>query len=122
MNILLLGSGGRESALAWKIAASTILDKLFIAPGNAGTEKYGTNVDMKPTDFKSIKKFVLEHKINFVVVGPEDPLVLGIHDFFLQDRRKDFVSTAMAMQDVLHSVSSNLNPSGALDRLLCVWS
>lgn len=86
MNILLLGSGGRESALAWKIAASTILDKLFIAPGNAGTEKYGTNVDMKPTDFKSIKKFVLENKINFVVVGPEDPLVLGIHDFFLADK------------------------------------
>lgn len=86
MNILLLGSGGRESALAWKIAQSTIIDKLFIAPGNAGTEKYGTNVDLKVTDFKSIKKFVLENNINYVVVGPEDPLVLGIHDFFLADK------------------------------------
>lgn len=86
MNILLLGSGGRESALAWKIAQSTILEKLFIAPGNAGTDKYGINVDMKVTDFKSIKKFVIENKINFVVVGPEDPLVLGIHDFFLADK------------------------------------
>jgi len=86
MNILLLGSGGRESALAWKIAQSTILEKLFIAPGNAGTDKYGINVDIKVTDFKAIKKFVLENKINFVVVGPEDPLVLGIHDFFLADK------------------------------------
>lgn len=86
MNILLLGSGGRESALAWKIAQSTIIDKLFIAPGNAGTEKYGTNVDLKVTDFKSIKKFVLENNINYVVVGPEDPLVLGIHDFFVADK------------------------------------
>lgn len=86
MNILLLGSGGRESALAWKIAQSTILEKLFIAPGNAGTDKYGTNVDLKITDFKVIKKFVLEHKINFVVVGPEDPLVAGIHDFFVADK------------------------------------
>ncbi len=93
MNILLLGSGGRESALAWKIAASTVLNKLFIAPGNAGTEKYGTNVDMKPTDFKAIKKFVLENKITYVVVGPEDPLVLGIHDYFLAD--KDLKSIAV---------------------------
>jgi phosphoribosylamine--glycine ligase len=86
MDILLLGSGGRESALAWKIAQSTVLNKLYIAPGNAGTDKYGINVDLKSTDFKGIKKFVLENKINMVVVGPEDPLVMGIHDFFLADK------------------------------------
>lgn len=86
MDILLLGSGGRESALAWKIAQSTVLNKLYIAPGNAGTDKYGINVDLKSTDFKGIKKFVLENKITMVVVGPEDPLVLGIHDFFLADK------------------------------------
>lgn len=93
MNILLLGSGGRESALAWKIAHSTIIDKLYIAPGNAGTGKYGVNVDLKLTDFKAIKKFVLEHKINIVVVGPEEPLVNGIYDFFIAD--KDISSIAV---------------------------
>ncbi|HYG51766.1 MAG TPA: phosphoribosylamine--glycine ligase [Flavobacteriales bacterium] len=86
MDILLLGSGGRECALAWKISQSTILNKLYIAPGNAGTDKYGTNVDLKPTDFKGIKKFVVENKIGLVVVGPEDPLVLGIQDFFAADK------------------------------------
>lgn len=86
MNVLLLGSGGRESALAWKIAQSTILNKLFIAPGNAGTGKYGTNVELKINDFKGIKKFVLENGIEIVVVGPEDPLVNGIHDFFVADK------------------------------------
>lgn len=86
MNILLLGSGGRESALAWKISQSTILDKLFIAPGNAGTAKYGTNVELKISDHKAVKKFVLENNISYLVVGPEDPLVAGIHDFFLADK------------------------------------
>lgn len=92
MNILLLGSGGRESALAWKISQSTILDKLFIAPGNPGTTKYGTNIDIKIADFKAVKKAVLENKINYVVVGPEDPLVNGIHDFFLADKELAKVS------------------------------
>ncbi len=85
MRVLLLGSGGREHALAWKIAQSSILEELFIAPGNAGTKNHGKNVDIKPTDFHAIKTFVLENQIEIVIVGPEDPLVLGIHDFFLND-------------------------------------
>lgn len=85
MRVLLLGSGGREHALAWKIAQSSILEELFIAPGNAGTKDHGKNVPIKPTDFEAIKTFVLENQIELVVVGPEDPLVLGIHDFFLAD-------------------------------------
>lgn len=87
MNILLLGSGGREHALAWKMAQSKKLTKLFIAPGNAGTKNCGTNVDISATDFNAVKKFVLENKIGMVVVGPEDPLVKGIHDFFLADEQ-----------------------------------
>ncbi len=85
MNVLLLGSGGREHALAWKIAQSSILHQLYIAPGNAGTKAFGKNIAMSATDFPSIKAFVLEHEIDMVVVGPEDPLVNGIHDFFLAD-------------------------------------
>jgi phosphoribosylamine--glycine ligase len=85
MRVLLLGSGGREHALAWKIAQSSILEALFIAPGNAGTRIHGQNVSIQPTDFEAIKKFVLENEIEMVVVGPEDPLVLGIHDYFLAD-------------------------------------
>lgn len=87
MNILLLGSGGREHALAWKIAQSKKLAKLFIAPGNAGTKDCGTNVNISATDFDAIKKFVLENNVSMVVVGPEDPLVKGIHDFFLADEK-----------------------------------
>jgi len=82
MNILLIGSGGREHTLAWKIAQSKKLDKLFIAPGNAGTASIGTNVDIKAGDFKALGNFALEHKVNMVVVGPEVPLVKGIHDYF----------------------------------------
>ncbi len=85
MNILLLGSGGREHALAWKISQSSLLSRLFIAPGNAGTASIGTNLDISVLDFPSIKKTVLEHQINMVIVGPEDPLVHGIYDFFLAD-------------------------------------
>jgi len=87
MNILLLGSGGREHAMAWKIAQSKKLGKLFIAPGNAGTKDCGANVNISATDFDAVKKFVLENKISMVVVGPEDPLVKGIHDFFLADEQ-----------------------------------
>ena len=82
MKVLLLGSGGREHALAWKIAQSSQLDQLFIAPGNAGTRNHGTNVNMSVTDFEAIKTFVLENQVEMVVVGPEDPLVLGIYDYF----------------------------------------
>ena len=85
MKILLLGSGGREHALAWKIAQSPQLDKLYIAPGNAGTANVGENVAIKANDFEAIKAFVLDKKIDMVVVGPEDPLVNGIYDYFLSD-------------------------------------
>ncbi|MFY9309583.1 MAG: phosphoribosylamine--glycine ligase [Bacteroidia bacterium] len=85
MNILILGSGGREHAFAWKLAQSKKLSKLFIAPGNAGTSACGINVSIAVTDFDAIKKFVLENAVNMVVVGPEDPLVKGIHDYFLED-------------------------------------
>lgn len=85
MNILLLGSGGREHALAWKIAQSPKVDKLYIAPGNAGTTAAGTNVALSATDFPGIKTFVLENEIDMVVVGPEDPLVKGVYDFFKND-------------------------------------
>lgn len=85
MNILLLGSGGREHAMAWKIAQSPKVDKLFIAPGNAGTALTGTNVEMKADDFGAIKNFVLANEVSMVVVGPEDPLVKGVYDFFLAD-------------------------------------
>ncbi len=85
MNILLLGSGGREHALAWKIAQSPKTDRLFIAPGNAGTARVGVNVPISAEDFPAIKAFVLENGIRMVVVGPEAPLVKGIYDFFKQD-------------------------------------
>lgn len=85
MNILLLGSGGREHALAWKIAQSPRTDKLYIAPGNAGTKDVGENVDIKATDFDALKVFALERDIQMIVVGPEDPLVNGIYDCFKND-------------------------------------
>ena len=82
MNILLLGSGGREHALAWNMSKSPKCTQLFIAPGNAGTSSCGTNVPINPTDFKSIEAFILENNIQMVVVGPEAPLVDGIYDYF----------------------------------------
>ena len=85
VNVLLLGSGGREHAFAWKIAQSKRLAKLYITPGNAGTRACGTNVDVNPTNFASVKQFVLSNNINLVVVGPEEPLVRGIFDFFAND-------------------------------------
>jgi phosphoribosylamine--glycine ligase len=85
MNILLLGSGGREHALAWKIRQSPKLKRLFIAPGNAGTSLEGTNVNLSVDDFNGIGRFALDNRIDMVVVGPEDPLVNGITDHFQQD-------------------------------------
>jgi len=85
MNILIIGSGGREHAFAWKISQSPKLDQLYIAPGNAGTSEFGTNLEIAATDFQAIRKVVLDKKIDMVVVGPEVPLVEGIHDFFLAD-------------------------------------
>lgn len=87
MNILLLGSGGREHALAWKIAQSEKVDRLFIAPGNAGTAGCGENVDIKADDFEALKEFAVANSIGMVVVGPEDPLVKGIYDDFKTDPR-----------------------------------
>ena len=87
MKILLLGSGGREHALAWKIAQSPKVDKLYIAPGNAGTAETGENVDIKADDFERLKDFAVEKSIDMVVVGPEDPLVKGIYDDFKSDPR-----------------------------------
>lgn len=87
MKILLLGGGGREHALAWKIAQSNKVEKLYIAPGNAGTANVGENVDIKADDFGSLKDFAIEKGINMVVVGPEDPLVKGIYDEFKNDAR-----------------------------------
>lgn len=85
MNLLILGSGGREHALTWKLAQSNKVSRIFIAPGNAGTSVSGTNLNVDPGNFKDIKNIVLEKKIDIVLVGPEAPLVEGIHDFFLSD-------------------------------------
>ena len=92
MNVLILGSGGREHAFAWKIAKSSSCNKLFIAPGNAGTAQVGTNIDIGVIDFESIKEFVLSEGIEMVVVGPEDPLVNGIYDFFQEEEELQNIS------------------------------
>ncbi|WP_313515996.1 phosphoribosylamine--glycine ligase [Sphingobacterium sp.] len=93
MNILIIGSGGRESAFAYKISQSPKLSKLFIAPGNAGTGQYGENVPLKVTDFEGIADFALKNQVQMIVVGPEEPLVKGIHDFFLS--REDLKDIAI---------------------------
>ena len=82
MNILILGSGGREHAFALKLSESKKINQLFVAPGNAGTDKMAINININPVDFAAVKKTVLKNDINMVVVGPEAPLVKGIHDFF----------------------------------------
>ena len=92
MNILILGSGGREHTFAWKIAQSPLCDSLYVAPGNSGTSKIAKNLEIKVTDFEAIKTSVLEHKIDMVIVGPEDPLVQGVHDFFLNDSQLKHVA------------------------------
>ncbi|TDE06785.1 phosphoribosylamine--glycine ligase [Flavobacterium hiemivividum] len=91
MTILLLGSGGREHAFAWKMIQSPLCDKLFVAPGNAGTAAIATNVNVSITDFEAIKTFVLAEKVEMIVVGPEDPLVKGIYDFFLNDEKLNHI-------------------------------
>lgn len=92
MNILILGSGGREHTFAWKVAQSNQCDHLFVAPGNSGTSDIAKNLELNVTDFQAIKDAVLGHNIDMVVVGPEDPLVNGIHDFFLNDEQLRHVS------------------------------
>ncbi|MCJ7446608.1 MAG: phosphoribosylamine--glycine ligase [Bacteroidales bacterium] len=86
MNILVLGSGGREHSLVWKLAQSRKVSKIFIGPGNAGTSNIGTNLPVNPENFEEVRKAVIENSINIVIVGPEAPLVSGIHDFFLNDK------------------------------------
>jgi phosphoribosylamine--glycine ligase len=103
MNILVLGSGGREHTFAWKIAQSAHCDQLFVAPGNSGTHKIATNLSIAVTGFSEIKKAVIQHQIKMVVVGPEDPLVQGIYDFFESDEE---------LKDVLV-----IGPSGAAAQL-----
>ena len=85
MNILILGSGGREHAFALKLSKSNKISQLFVAPGNAGTAQIAENIAIHPTDFKAVKKCVLANNIEMVIVGPEGPLVAGVHDFFLSD-------------------------------------
>lgn len=92
MNILILGSGGREHTFAWKISQSPLCSNLFAAPGNSGTEQHGTNLPVNVNDFQAIKELVLSHDITMIVVGPEDPLVNGIHDFILNDEQLKHVS------------------------------
>ncbi len=92
MKILLLGSGGREHALAWKIAQSEKCDKLYIAPGNAGTSSVGENIPLKADDFEGLKSFAVENDVDMVVVGPEDPLVKGIYDDFKNDERTKHIA------------------------------
>ena len=87
MNILILGSGGREHTLAWKLAQSPTLSNLFVAPGNAGTSSVAKNIAIPLNDFQAIKKAVIDNAVEMVIVGPEDPLVNGIHDFFLEDEQ-----------------------------------
>ena len=87
MTILILGSGGREHTFAWKINQSSLCEKIYAAPGNSGTAKIAENVNIGVTDFEAIKELVLDKNINMVVVGPEDPLVQGVHDFFLNDEQ-----------------------------------
>ncbi len=92
MNILILGSGGREHTFAWKISQSPLCDALFVAPGNSGTAAIATNLDVSVTDFEGLKNQVIYRDISMVVVGPEDPLVNGIYDFFLNDKQLQHVA------------------------------
>lgn len=107
INILLLGSGGREHAIAWKIRQSPLLNKLFIAPGNAGTAGIGINVELPVNDFQAIREFVVNHSIDMIVVGPEDPLVSGIHDYFLTGKSCKLI--------VIGPVSSGARLEGSKD-------
>jgi phosphoribosylamine---glycine ligase len=98
-NILLLGGGGREHALAWKMAQSQNLGDLFIAPGNPGTAQCGTNIDINPNDFENIKIFALTNEIDYIVVGPEEPLVRGVYDFFANDATTQHITVVGPSQE-----------------------
>ena len=92
MNILILGSGGREHAFALKIADSKLTEKLYVAPGNSGTQEIATNIPININDFEQVKKKSLEFGISMIIVGPEDPLVNGIHDFFAKDKETNSIA------------------------------
>src|SRR5690348_16793715 len=92
MNVLLIGSGGREHAMAWKMAQSSLLDKLYITPGNPGTALHGTNVKLDLTDRKKVREFLLQNEVELVVVGPEAPLVDGLHDRIAEDPKLEHVT------------------------------
>lgn len=87
MNVLIIGSGGRENALAWKVAQSPLISEIFVAPGNPGCASVATNIDVQPMDFEGIKEFILEHEIEILIVGPEEPLIRGLVDYLRADRR-----------------------------------
>ena len=99
MNILLLGSGGREHAFTWKLKQSPLCGEIFIAPGNAGTARLGTNINIKANDLEGIRNFALENKIDMVIVGPEEPLVMGIYDMFQHDDRLAYISVIGPSQE-----------------------
>ena len=98
MNILILGSGGREHTFAWKIAKSSRCNKLYVAPGNSGTAEIAENINLKVTDFEAVRAVVLSHQIDIVVVGPEDPLVQGIHDYFLNHEELNGIAVVRKKQ------------------------
>ena len=106
MNILILGSGGREHAFALKVASSKLTEKLFVAPGNSGTQQIATNVPIDINDFEEVKRISLKFGISMIIVGPEDPLVNGIHDFFSKDEQTKSIAIIgpNKMQQVLRGV------------------
>ncbi len=99
MKILILGSGGRAHAFCWKISQSELCEKIYIAPGNTGTAQYGDNINIDISDFDTIKKFCIHKRIELVLVGPEEPLVLGIYDYFKNDSKlKNIIITGPSKQ------------------------
>src|SRR5688572_13688715 len=114
MNILLLGSGGREHAFAWKIHQSKLCSKLFIVPGNAGTLQFGENIDISVNDFEAIKKLCIRKKIELLFIGPEDPLVNGIYDYFKTNRQlENIIVTGRSRK------APQLEGSKSFERHLC---
>ena len=114
MNILIIGGGGREHTIAWKLAQSPNCGKLFVAPGNAGTHEIATNLALDVTDFESIKQAVLDNSVQMVIVGPEDPLVNGIHDFFLADAQLYWRLKSGLWEKIFKTGKSSSN-------LYCLW-
>ena len=116
MNVLLLGSGGREHAFAWKIKQSKQVDKLYIAPGNSGTQQFGENVKIAATDFKALHEFVLSKQVSMVVVGPEDPLVNGVYDYFKSVPELQFIKVIGPSKDAAQLEGSKDFAKGFMSR------